>query len=126
MCYRWNFDLRQYFKEVMGNGGATKEGPGHNTFLQIVIWGLPAIHTIVALITKLVDADELLGGNFNFNFISLIKFSFLIILGMCFVGNQSDKALLSLVAIPLLIYWTIGNNLQNLINRSSKKINFSS
>lgn len=27
---------------------------------------------------------------------------------MCFVGNQSDKALLSLVAIPLLIYWTIG------------------
>ena len=60
LCYRWNFDLRQYFKEVMGNG-AVKETPSHNTFLQIVIWGLPAIQTIVALIAKLVDADELLG-----------------------------------------------------------------
>lgn len=46
----------------MGNG-AVKETPSHNTFLQIVIWGLPAIQTIVALIAKLVDADELLGRN---------------------------------------------------------------
>lgn len=69
LCYRWNFDLRQYFKEVMGNG-AVKETPSHNTFLQIVIWGLPAIQTIVALIAKLVDADELLGRNFMMKEIS--------------------------------------------------------
>lgn len=44
----------------MGNG-VTKKNPNHNTFLQILIWGLPAIQTIIALITKLIDADELLG-----------------------------------------------------------------
>lgn len=48
----------------MGNG-AVKETPSHNTFLQIVIWGFPAIQTIVALIAKLVDADELLGTTFR-------------------------------------------------------------
>lgn len=38
-----------------------------------------------------------------------VKLSFLkfFILGTCFVGNQSDKALLSLVTIPMLIYWMI-------------------
>lgn len=29
--------------------------------------------------------------------------------GTCFIGNQSDKALLSLVAIPMLTYWMIGS-----------------
>jgi hypothetical protein len=63
LCYRWNFELRQYFEEVMGNN-TMKKNPNHKTFLQILIWGLPAIQTIIALITKLIDADELLGKLF--------------------------------------------------------------
>lgn len=60
LCYQWNYELRQYFKEIMGNG-VNKKNPNHNTFLQIIVWGLPAIQTIIALVTKLIDADELLG-----------------------------------------------------------------
>lgn len=33
----------------------------HNTFLQISAYGIPALQTIVALVLRLVDADELLG-----------------------------------------------------------------
>lgn len=36
-----------------------------------------------------------------------IQIPFVIILGTCYVGNQSDKGLLLLVAIPSLFYWML-------------------
>ncbi|XP_055376662.1 frizzled-4 [Condylostylus longicornis] len=56
---------------------------------QLAAWGLPALQTGAVLVTRLVDADELLGT--------------------CYVGNQSDKALRLLVATPLFCYWIFGS-----------------
>jgi frizzled 4 len=88
LSYRWNLRIKQHIKEAYGNHPAVKQDP-QNTFFQICAFGLPAIQTVVTLITRQVDADELLGT--------------------CYVGigNQSDKALLLLVAIPSLLYWMI-------------------
>lgn len=41
LCYRWNFQLRQFLREMLGNGNAVIST--HNTFLQICAYGLPAI-----------------------------------------------------------------------------------
>lgn len=38
-----------------------KEAYGNPAFFQICAFGLPAIQTVIALVAKLVDADELLG-----------------------------------------------------------------
>lgn len=83
----------------------------HNTFLQICAFGIPAIQTIVSLVIRLVDADELLGKIIFLINIHITYHTFFLIcfyIGTCYVGNQSDKALLSLIAIPMLIFWTIG------------------
>ncbi|KAG5675675.1 hypothetical protein PVAND_005561 [Polypedilum vanderplanki] len=88
-CYRWNFLIKQHMAEVLnGQPSGIIKGFRNGRFLQFCAFGLPLIQTVFVLWMKLVDADELLGT--------------------CYVGNQSDKALLSLVAIPILIYWTIG------------------
>lgn len=106
LSYRWNLRIKQHQKEAYGNA-AVKHDP-QNTFFQICAFGLPAIQTgelvllygkvktlifisflilVITLVAKLVDADELLGT--------------------CYVGNQSDKGLLWLVALPLLCFQMI-------------------
>ncbi len=60
----------------------------HSTCYHIVAWAIPAIQTIIVLVMRVVDADELTG--------------------MCFVGNQNDTALLGFVIIPLLVYLVLG------------------
>lgn len=56
---------------------------------NFIAWGLPAFQTAVVIVARLVDADELIGA--------------------CFVGNQSDRALQILVATPLFCYWIFGS-----------------
>ncbi|XP_055921865.1 frizzled-4 [Eupeodes corollae] len=61
----------------------------YSNIAQVAAWGLPALQTVAVLVTRLVDADELLGA--------------------CFVGNQSDRGLRVLVATPLFCYWIFGS-----------------
>lgn len=56
---------------------------------SFIAWGLPAFQTAAVIVARLVDADELIGA--------------------CFVGNQSDRALQILVATPLFCYWIFGS-----------------
>ena len=60
----------------------------HSSYFHLVAWALPAIKTIVILVMRRVDGDELTG--------------------MCYVGNYDDIALLAFVITPLLIYLAIG------------------
>lgn len=64
LSYRWNLRIKQHIKEAYGNHPAVKQDP-QNTFFQICAFGLPAIQTVVTLITRQVDADELLGEKFH-------------------------------------------------------------
>ncbi|XP_015911110.1 frizzled-4 [Parasteatoda tepidariorum] len=51
-------------------------------------WGIPSCLTIVAMITRVSDADELVG--------------------ICYVGNQNTQNLLFYVLIPNGLHWVIG------------------
>ncbi|XP_078001568.1 frizzled-10-A-like [Glandiceps talaboti] len=62
----------------------------HSSYFHLVAWAIPAIKTIVVLIMRRVDGDELTG--------------------MCYVGNQDPKALLGFVIIPLFCYFIIGTS----------------
>lgn len=63
LSYRYNLRVKQYLKEAYGNQ-VTKQDP-QNTFFQICAFGLPAIQTVITLVARLVDADELLGLYFE-------------------------------------------------------------
>lgn len=58
------------------------------SFLHLFAWGLPAIQTVVALVRRDVDADELSGT--------------------CYIGNKNLPTLLTLVLIPDIIYFAFG------------------
>lgn len=60
----------------------------HATYFHVIAWSVPAIKTIVILVMRDVDADELTG--------------------MCYVGNQRQDTLLGFVIIPLCIYLVLG------------------
>ena len=60
----------------------------HSSYFHLASWGIPAIKTIVILVMRNVDADELTG--------------------MCFVGNQRLDTLLRFVLIPLFVYLLVG------------------
>ncbi|KAL4232753.1 cerebellum vasculature morphogenesis [Mactra antiquata] len=60
----------------------------HSTFFHLAAWALPAIKTILILVMRDVDADELTG--------------------ICFVGNQNNKTLIGFAIAPLLVYLVIG------------------
>ena len=53
-----------------------------------ISWTVPTIQTIIALVTRKVDAD--------------------VLSGLCYVGNENSDDLLLFVALPLLIYLLIG------------------
>lgn len=60
----------------------------HSSYFHIAAWAIPAVKTIVILIMRLVDADELTG--------------------LCYVGNQNLDALTGFVVAPLFTYLVIG------------------
>ncbi|XP_008308022.1 frizzled-4 [Cynoglossus semilaevis] len=60
----------------------------HSSYFHIAAWAIPAVKTIVILIMRLVDADDLTG--------------------LCYVGNQQQEALTGFVVAPLASYLLIG------------------
>ncbi|XP_060661866.1 frizzled-4 [Drosophila nasuta] len=112
LCLGWHRDIRRNSPDTKGHialpakrhgqGGGGGGGSANtaqqdlarNNFVCFVAWGLPAFQTAAVIAMRLVDADELLGA--------------------CFVGNQSDKALQVLVATPVFCYWIFGS--MNLIS----------
>ncbi|XP_017116333.1 frizzled-4 [Drosophila elegans] len=111
LCLGWHRDIRRHSPDSKGHvaipsnfaGSPAKRSNAkanaqqdltQNNFVCFVAWGLPAFQTAAVLVARFVDADELLGA--------------------CFVGNQSDKALQILVATPVFCYWIFGS--MNLIS----------
>ncbi|KAK3096836.1 hypothetical protein FSP39_003804 [Pinctada imbricata] len=60
----------------------------HSSYFHLAAWALPAIQTIVILVMRDVDADELTG--------------------ICYVGNQNTQTLLGFAIAPLLVYLCVG------------------
>ena len=58
------------------------------TYFHIVAWTVPAVQTIIVLVMKKVDADELTG--------------------ICYVGNSDEKSLGVYVLAPLCFYLIVG------------------
>ncbi|XP_068158435.1 LOW QUALITY PROTEIN: frizzled-4 [Drosophila tropicalis] len=107
LCLGWHRDVRRHSPDNKGHiaipsssnpSALTKRSAQQdlaaNNFVCFLAWGLPAFQTAAVIVGRLVDADELLGA--------------------CFVGNQSDKALQILVATPVFCYWIFGS--MNLIS----------
>ncbi|XP_030633374.1 frizzled-4 [Chanos chanos] len=60
----------------------------HSSYFHIGAWAIPAVKTIVILIMRLVDADDLTG--------------------LCYVGHQHLDALTGFVVAPLFTYLVMG------------------
>lgn len=60
----------------------------HSSYFHVAAWAIPAIKTIVVLVMRLVDADDLTG--------------------LCYVGNQNLEALTGFVVAPLFTYLAVG------------------
>ena len=59
-----------------------------SSYFHLAAWGIPFIKTIVVLVMRVVDADELTG--------------------LCFVGNHNLRALTGFVLVPLFTYLVLG------------------
>lgn len=59
-----------------------------SSYFHLAAWAIPAVKTIIILIMRRVDGDELTG--------------------LCYVGNQDSMALTGFVLVPLIIYLLIG------------------
>lgn len=59
-----------------------------SSYFHLAAWAIPAVKTIVILIMRRVDGEELTG--------------------MCYVGNQDSTALIAFVLVPLLVYLLVG------------------
>ncbi|KAK3531389.1 hypothetical protein QTP70_018189 [Hemibagrus guttatus] len=60
----------------------------HSSYFHVAAWAIPAIKSIVVLVMRLVDADDLTG--------------------LCYVGNQNLEALTGFVVAPLFTYLAVG------------------
>lgn len=60
----------------------------HSSYFHLAAWALPAIETIIILVMREVDADELTG--------------------ICYVGNQNTQTLLGFSVAPSLVYLVVG------------------
>lgn len=60
----------------------------YSTFYHVFAWSLPSALTIIVLVTRIIDADELVGA--------------------CYVGNQSMQNLLFFVLVPTSFYLVLG------------------
>lgn len=62
----------------------------HSSYFHLVAWAVPAIKTIIILVMRNVDGDELTG--------------------LCYVGNQDSNGLMSFVIAPLFLYLVVGTS----------------
>jgi frizzled protein 4 len=60
----------------------------HSSYFHLAAWAIPAIKTIVILVMRDVDADELTG--------------------VCYVGQQSTGTLMGFAVAPLIVYLLLG------------------
>ncbi|KAL8572301.1 hypothetical protein ACOMHN_019241 [Nucella lapillus] len=60
----------------------------HSSYFHLAAWALPAIKTIVILVMRDVDGDELTG--------------------VCYVGNQNTATLMGFAVAPLIVYLALG------------------
>lgn len=60
----------------------------YSTYYHLFAWSLPSAMTIIILVTRIIDADELVGA--------------------CYVGNQSMQNLLFFVIVPTSFYLVLG------------------
>lgn len=64
----------------------------HSSYFHLAAWAIPAIKTIVILVMRDVDADELTG--------------------ICYVGSQNTATLMGFAIAPLMVYLVIGTSFQ--------------
>ncbi|KAH9524999.1 Frizzled-4 [Bulinus truncatus] len=60
----------------------------HSSYFHLVAWAVPAIKTIIILVMRDVDADELTG--------------------VCYVGNQNTRTLMGFAIAPLAVFLLVG------------------
>jgi frizzled 4 len=72
LSYGWNNRVKHHIKEAYGS--VAMKNDKHNTLFQILSFGLPAILTVITLIARYVDADELLGKIKYIFFISIFYY----------------------------------------------------
>ncbi|KXJ81067.1 hypothetical protein RP20_CCG021252 [Aedes albopictus] len=62
LCLRWSKSVRRLLNnDLSGDPHAEKSESSYNTLFQLAAWGLPALQTVIVLVVRLVDADELFG-----------------------------------------------------------------
>lgn len=89
LCFRWVILTLTWFLAA-GLKWGHEAIEMHSSYFHIAAWAIPAVKTIVILIMRLVDADDLTG--------------------LCYVGNQQQEALIGFVVTPLATYLLIGNS----------------
>ncbi|XP_005112462.1 frizzled-4 [Aplysia californica] len=62
----------------------------HSSYFHLAAWAIPAVKTIVILVMRDVDADELTG--------------------ICYVGNQNTSTLMGFAIVPLIAYLVLGSS----------------
>ncbi|CAH1798577.1 unnamed protein product [Owenia fusiformis] len=62
----------------------------HSSYFHLAAWAIPAIKTIIILVMRTVDGDELTG--------------------LCYVGNQNQSSLIGFVIAPLCVYLLLGTS----------------
>uniref|UniRef100_A0A182NGK3 Frizzled/Smoothened 7TM domain-containing protein n=1 Tax=Anopheles dirus TaxID=7168 RepID=A0A182NGK3_9DIPT len=64
LCMRWSKSVRRLLGTDLGSPAdlhAEKPNSSHDTLFQLAAWGIPALLTVIVLVARLVDADELFG-----------------------------------------------------------------
>lgn len=88
LCFRWVILTLTWFLAA-GLKWGHEAIEMHSSYFHVAAWAIPAVKTIVILIMRLVDADDLTG--------------------LCYVGNQQQEALIGFVVAPLATYLLLGN-----------------
>lgn len=59
---KWHFTVRRERDDSLSASTVDKKyDETYSSLTQLTAWGLPAIQTLLVLVTRLVDADELMG-----------------------------------------------------------------
>jgi frizzled protein 4 len=80
LCLTWYMSVHLKWK--------SQDIDRYSAYYHLFVWLLPSALTTIILVTRIIDADELVGA--------------------CFVGNQSTQNLLFFVIIPTSFYLVLG------------------
>lgn len=61
LCLKWHLTVRRIRDQTITEMPVEKNKETHGNLTLLAAWGLPALQTVAVLVTRLVDADELLG-----------------------------------------------------------------